>query len=60
MQNSTIRILTRVTKNVTEILKENRLKWFGHICSKNNTSMVYKACKNIFLKPRPTGRSAKR
>ena len=60
MQNIVIRALTDKNKTITETVKEERLKWFGCICKKENSSIVYTAYKQDFVKPIPRGRPPKR
>ena len=43
-----------------EVMKDKRLKWFGHVCRKPNDSWVYQSYKKDFPHPRPRGRPPKR
>ena len=52
--------MTDVNINTTENIKEKILKWFGHVCRKENTSMVYITYKKDFVNPRLRRRPPKR
>ena len=60
MQNIVIRALTDKNKTITETVKEERLKCFVCIWKKENSSIVYTAYKQDFVKPIPRGRPPKR
>ena len=46
MQDITIRTLAGVNKNIGEITKEKRLKWFGHLWFINNFTSQIKSSKS--------------
>ena len=45
---------------ITDVIKNKRLRWFGHLTRKPNSSMVSKAYRDDFKNPRPRGRPPKR
>ena len=47
-------------KTILDVIKDKRLKWFGHVCRKPNDSWVYQSYKQDFPHPRPRGRPPRR
>ena len=60
IRNEEIRRITGSEKTIIEMIKEKRLKWFGHVCRKETDSWVLQAYKNDFNHRRPRGRPPKR
>ena len=60
IRNVKIRRMTQSEKTIVEVIKTKRLKWFGHVCRKQTTSLVYQSYKQVFPQKRPKGRSPKR
>ena len=60
IRNVDIRRMTQSEKTIVEVIKIKRLKWFGHVCRKPNTSLVYQSFKQDFPNKRPRGRPPKR
>ena len=60
IRNEEIRRFTGSEKTIIEVIKDKRLKWFGHVCRKTNNSWVYQAYKQDFPHPRPRRRPPKR
>ena len=60
IRNEEIRRCTGSEKTIVEVIKDKRLKWFGHVCRKPTDSWVYQAYKQDFPHPRPRGRPPKR
>ena len=60
IRNEEIRRITGSEKTIIEVIKDKRLKWFGHVCRKTNDSRVHQAYKQDFPHPRPRRRPPKR
>ena len=60
IKNVDIRRTLEVEKSITDVIKERRLRWFGHVCRNPVSSMVYQAYKQDFNNTRPCGRPPKR
>ena len=60
IRNEEIRRITGSEKTIIEMIKEKRLKWFGHVCRKETDSWVLQAYKQDFPHRRPRGRPPKR
>ena len=60
IRNVDIKRMTQSEKTIVEVIKIKRLKWFGHVCRKPNTSLVYQSFKQDFPNKRPKGRPQKR
>ena len=60
IRNEEIRRITGSEKTIIEMIKEKRLKWFGHVCRKETDYWVLQAYKQDFLHRRPRGRPPKR
>ena len=60
IRNEEIRRITGSQKNIIEVIKDKRLKWFGHVCPKTNDSWVHQAYKQDFPNPEPRGRPPQR
>ena len=60
IRNEEIRRITRSEETIIEVIKNKRLKWFGHVCRKTSDSWVHQAYKKHFPHPRPRGRPPKR
>ena len=60
VRNVNVRRMTKSEKKIIEVIKTKRLKWFGHVCRKQITSLVYQSCKKNFPQKRPKGRPPKR
>jgi hypothetical protein len=60
MRNAYIRQQLNIKDTITEVIKKNRLQWFGHVVRKSaEQSHVYSAYENSFQKNRPRGRPPK-
>ena len=59
-RNEKIRRITGSEKTITEVIKDKRLKWFGHVGRKTKDSWVNQAYKQDFPNPRPRERPPKR
>ena len=55
IRNEEIRRITGSEKTIIEMIKEKRLKWFGHVCRKETDSWVVQAYKQDFPHRRPRG-----
>ncbi len=60
IRNVNIRRRTQSEKTIVEVIKTKRLKWFGHVCRKQTTSLVYQSYKQDFPQKRSKGRPPKR
>ena len=60
IRNEEIRRISGSEKTILDVIKDKRLKWFGHVCRKPNDSWVYQSYKQDFPHPRPRGRLPKR
>ena len=60
IRNEEIRKSTASEKTILEIIRDKRLKWFGHVCRKTTDSWVYQAYKQDFPHSRSRGRPPKR
>ena len=60
ISNANIRKTTNSEYSITDMIRTKRLKWFGHVCRKPTTSLVYQSYKQDFPQPRPRGRPPKR
>ena len=60
IRNEEIRRITGSEKTIIEMIKEKRLKWFGHVCRKETDSWVLQAYNQDFPHRRPRGRPPKR
>ena len=60
IRNEEIRRISGSEKTILDVIKDKRLKWFGHVCRKPNDSWVYQSCKQDFSHSRPRGRPPKR
>ena len=60
IKNEEIRRSTASEKTILEIIRDKRLKWFGHACRKTTDSWVYQTYKHDFPHPKPRGRPPKR
>ena len=60
ISNASIRKSTNTEQTITDLIRIRRLKWFGHVCRKPSTSLVYQSYKQDFPQPRPRGRPPKR
>ena len=49
-----------ITSNISNIVKKQRLTWFGHVCRLHQKSIVKKVFKDDFKKKRKRGRPPKR
>ena len=55
-----IRRITGSEKTITKVIKDKKLKWFGHVRQKTKDSWVHQAYKQDFPHPRSRGRPLKR
>ena len=60
IRNDEIRRRLGVKKPILELIKQKRLKWFGHVVRRHNTGYVNKSYVQDFAKKRPPGRPKKR
>ena len=43
VRNEEIRRISGSEKTILDVIKDKRLKWFGHVCRKPNDSWVYQS-----------------
>ena len=58
--NKNIRKWTETEHTIIDAIRTRRLKWFGHVCRKSNSSLVYQSFKQNFHQRRRRGRPPKR
>ena len=58
--NEQIRKILNISNTISEIVRNKRLRWFGHVTRRPDESLVYQAYNQDFPNPRPKGRPPKR
>jgi hypothetical protein len=60
IRNEDIRQQLGVKSTITEVIRERRLKWFGHVMRRPEDSILGVSYRRDFTAPRPRGRPPKR
>ena len=60
LRNEHIRKALQMKNTITEVVKQKRLRWFGHVTRRPPESYVAKAYREDFSNPRPRGRPPKK
>ena len=60
IRNEEIRRISGSKKTILDVIKDKKLKWFGHVRRKANDSWVYQSYKQDFPHPKPRGKPPKR
>ena len=60
LRNDDIREQLGAMPTITEVIRERRLRWFGHVMRRPEDSILNIAYRGDFVVPRPRGRPPKR